>query len=427
MKWKSFFIVSTLLILCFSSTHCSFQKANPDLMADLNHIQMTEDGWFVTLSNTPINTISLTNDHAFGSTDYGLLHFFPLPENPTGEILFPVSQERCLNHFVGSGTDADGNLISRYLSIENQSIQTKDLYCSPSNPGVEVKHPSSLSLSEYPMFSQGTIKFHFSSDVSSKTTALAAYTNLLFISKDSSIQKHALRDRVFQSHLNGSTYYYLSKGTGPQSIQFNALKTAAPLDSWSYPPNPNQPTTMTLKDASFSDVLQRFYIAYRYDSLDQRSLQIQSYTTNGEFLQEKTINYNPSGSFPTSSIFTFLKEKHPLLIGELFNQGEIVCINTEGFEELWRFSIDSKASVLDMMVDLTHKTMYSLLTDGSLLAISLDHGTLIENKHIGPSMDVEYSNGSMLFYDGYAIGCLNNAVGRPYRSMFFYVSVPSVE
>ncbi len=427
MKWKSFFIVSTLLFLCFSSMHCSLRKANPDVVADLNHIQVTEDGWFVTLSNTPINTISITNNHAFGSTDYGLLHFYPLSENPTGKVLFPISQERCLNHFVGSGTDTDGNPISRYLSIENQSLQTKDLYCTPSNPEVEVKKPSSLSLSEYPIFSQGTIKLHFSADVSSKTTALAAYQNLLFIAKDMSIQKHTLQDRVFQSHLIGSTYYYLSKGTGPYSIQFNALKTTAPSESWSYHPNPNQPTSMILKDASFSSVLQRFYTAYRYDSLDQRSLQIQSYTTSGEILQEKRIDYTPIGSFPTSPVFTFLKEKQPLLIGELFHQGEIVCINTEDFKELWRFSIDSKASVLDMMVDPTHKTMYALLTDGSLLTITLDHGTLMEKKHIGPSMDVEYSNGSMLYYDGYAIGCLNNAVGKPYRSIFFYVSIPSVE
>ncbi len=428
MKWRSFLIVSTLLFFCFSSTHCSLTKANPEVVADLNNIQVGEDGWFVTLSNTPIDDVSITNDHAFGSTDYGLLHFFLLQNNPTGEILFPVSQERCLNHFVGSGTDGDGNIISRYLFIENRSLQTKDLYCSSNNHKIEVKHPTSLSLSDYPIFSQGTIKLHFSADVSLKTTALAAYQDLLFITKDASIQKHSLQDHVHQSYLIGSTFYYLSKDSNTQSIQFHALKAASPSNSWSIHPNLSNAISMTLKDATFSNVLQKFFVAYRYDSLDQRSLYIQSFNTNGEILQEKRIDSAITGPLPTSPIFTILKEKYPLLVGEFYQQGEIVCINTEDFQELWRFSIDSMVSILDMMVDPTHKTLYSLLTDGSLVAISLEHGTELSKKHIGPdSVDVIYSKGSILFYEGYAVGCLNNAVGRPYRSIFFYQSVPSAE
>jgi hypothetical protein len=428
MKWRYFLIVPTLLFLCFSSTYCSFTKPNPEVVADLNNIQMTEDGWFVTLRNTPIDDVSITNDHVFGSTDYGLLHFFPLHNNPTGELLFSLSQERCLNHFVGSGTDVDGNPISRYLFIDKQSLQSKDIYCFSNNHEIEVKHPTSLSLSDYQIFSQGTNKLQFSSDISSKTTELAAYLDLLFITKDALIQKHPLQNHVLQSHLIGSTYYYLSKESGSQSIQFHALKTTSPSNSWSIHPNLNNARSMTLKDAAFCNILQKFFVVYRYDSLDYRSLYIQSLNLNGEVLQEKRVDYIPTGSFPTSPVFAFLKEKHPLLIGELYHQGEIVCINTEDFQELWRFSTDSKASILDMMVDPTHKTLYSLLTDGSLMTISLDQGTVLTKKHIGPdSMDVIYSKGSILYYKGYAIGCLNNAVGRPYRSIFFYQSVPLTE
>jgi hypothetical protein len=420
-------IVSVLIILsfCFTMSYCTRTKSNPQLIEDLASIQTTENGWFVTLSGTPINSISINNEHVFGSTDYGLLHFFSLTNDPTGELLFPTTKERCLNHFVGSGTDENGTPISRYLYIENASLHSRDLFCSANEKKVVPKNGPSISLSTYPLFAGGTIKHHLDSDVSSKTTALAAYTDLLFISKDQTIQHHSLENHVFQSHLIGSSYYYLSRGMNPPATQFHSLKTSAPSKSWSFHPSSNNPTE-ALIDASFSHSLQRFFACFRYESIDTRTLLIQSLDSDGTKQQEKILTGNAEGPLPTSSMYSFVLNKKILLIGELFQKGEIICMDTTNFQEVWRYTDESENSILDIVTDPTHQKLFVLLTNGRLVTLDIENGNLMQSDTIGPDLeDVSYSTGSIHMFGSGITGCLNNSIANPYRSLFFYQSLSS--
>jgi hypothetical protein len=406
-------------------SYCTTTKSNPQLIEDLSAIQKTKNGWFVTLSGTPINSISINNDHVFGSTDYGLLHFYPLTNNPAGELLFPITKERCLNHFVGSGTDKNGTPISRYLYIENESLHSKDLFCTADKKEVVPKNAGSLSLSPYPLFAGGTIKHHFDSDVSSQTTALAAYTDLLFVSKDQTIQHHTLENHVFQSHLIGSSYYYLSRGVDPPATQFHALKTSTPSKSWSFQPSSNNPAEVLI-DASFSHTLQRFFVCFRYESVDTRTLSIQTFDTEGTELQENVLTGNAEGSLPTSSVYSFVLNKKVLLIGEFFQKGEIICMDTTDFQEVWRYTDESGDSILDIVTDPTHQKLFVLLTNGSLVTLDMDNGSLIQADTIGPNLeDIDYSTGFIHMFGSGITGFLNNAIANPYRSLFFYQSLSS--
>ncbi|MDD4028570.1 MAG: hypothetical protein PHX86_02470 [Caldisericia bacterium] len=427
MQIRLFATFVVILLFCFSLSHCSFIKSNPQVVADLTNIQTTETGWYVTLSNTPIDNISITNDHAFGSTDYGLLHFFPLRNDPTGELLFPVASERCLNHFVGSGTDTNGTPMSRYFFIDKHSLKSKDLYCSKDEKEVVSKNVHSLSLSKYPTFSDGSIKLRFNSDVSSQTTALAAYTDLLFITKDRAIRSLSLDNPVYQSYLVGSSYYYLSKSNNPPFIQFHSLKTLSPSSSWSFQPKESSfDTSETLIDASFSKILQRFFVCFRFESSNSRSITIQSFDTDGSQRQERVLTNSVQGSMPTSSIHSFFVDKKILLVGELFQKGEIVCIDTTDFQVVWTFTEEHGRSPLDMIVDTTHQTLYVLLSNGQLTSFDLETGRLMQTNHIGPELeDIVYSKGSIHLFQEGITGCLNNTIARPFRSMFFYQSLMS--
>ena len=423
MKAKQIFLLLFSTFIASTLFSCTIGGTKNLVKEEIKTIHSFQDGWYISLSNSPIDEVSITNEHAFASTDFGLLHFYPLNNECGGELLFPIDEERCLNHLVGSGTDEERVPISRYQYINDSLLTRIDLYCNKDSETLQEKKKNSISLKDYPLFGDGKIKLRFSSDISSQTTALAGYSELLFVDQNDSVQEFVLDNYALQDKLIGSSYYYLSREKNIDSIQFNALKIPSKSRSWYFKPSLSDISTDPLIDASFSSTFQSFFIFTRYESPNTRTVHIRSFDTHGVPIQEDTLTGPSNGIIPTSIIYSLFLDKTTFLVGEWFEKGEIACIGTTNFEELWHNSDASQHSILDAFMDSNNRLIYFLLTDGTILVIDMDQGFTIQRIQTTSEETILYSKGSIFLLSDGILGCLNNAYSNPFRSVFFYQSL----
>ncbi|MCK5848019.1 MAG: hypothetical protein KAH01_02330 [Caldisericia bacterium] len=413
--------VSLFLILSFVT--CS-SKSDNSKKTDTLPI-FTNVGWYMKFTDTPIDDISITNGHAFASSDVGLLHFYPLSKNVEHEIVIPIKGERCINHAVSSGTDSERVPISRYLYAENNKLFTYDLYCNSKTKNVEAKKSKSISLNNWESFTGGNNKFNFTIDTSSQTTAISLYSNLLFIDKNFNVSKYSLYNYSIEDSLNGSTYYYLSKNPENLNIvRFSALNMDSKKFSWEYDPCVQKPFLCQISDSSFEKALQNIFVFFRSKTESTHSILIQSFSNEGTILRTKSLSKQKSSSLPVSQIFTFFYDNKTILVGEMFNEGTIECINADTFESSWELTIKGNLSILDMTLNSEGNKLFALLEDGSVISIDLTDGLITDDlKIIEDDTSTIYSYGGFRYLDNKLVGYLNNTNGTPFRSLFFLCDI----
>ncbi len=420
-------ILGAISILLIGSLTIPLLSCNSSVSSSNNVVlsspEITQKNWYVTLENTPIENTSLSDNHLFASTDYGLVHCFPMDKTAIAEEIISIQSERCLNHKVKAGTDKERVPISRYELMEKGFIHTYNLYTENSESSVRIEEEKGISLKSYPTFAADTMKYHFNLDTSSCTSALIKYGNLLFINRNQQITEHSLPNFVLKSALVGSTVYYLSSIVNdPNAHYFRALNMQSSKYTWDYIPSEEYPTFQPIFDSSFTKTADSIFVFFKKRNAEARTeVLIAELDYSGAVKSSKIIVSESAEEPSTSDIAVVYTDNHHKIIGELFQTGTVQCYQSEDYSLLWDYPLPKKQSVLSVSFDSVSKQIALLLSDGSIQVLNIETGFLQYSAPIYQQNDnpIVFSRGSIQKYNQHYVGFLNNSHSTPFRSLLF--------